>query len=753
MAEMTSLVPSSSDGGREAFDLLHPEVQRWVHDQGWAGLREIQARAIKIVRTRADDVLISASTAAGKTEAAFLPALSEVADGDRSGLGILYVAPLKALINDQFGRLETLCDRLDMPLVRWHGDAPAGPKQGIAARPRGGVVLITPESIEALLCRRPAIANSLLGRAGFIIVDEVHAFQAGPRGIHLASLLRRIDAFASVSARRIGLSATIGDLEAARAWLRPPDPKRVHVVQSSGSHAELRLQVRGHLEPVRPTTDAKAPPDTALNGIAGHLMNTLRGRNALAFGGSRQTVEILTDLLREASESANVPNEFFAHHGNLSKHLREDLEARLKDGRLPTTAVCTSTLELGIDIGSVEAVAQVGAPRSISSLRQRLGRSGRRPGVPAELRIYVIENELGKDPDPLDEMRVQAVRAVAALRLMGQGFIEPPQSNGHLGSPLLHQVLSVICERGGATASVLHKILCGPGPFATVSTALFLNLLRGMGSPEAKLLEQSQDGTLMLGRMGERVTSGRDFYAMFTTPEEWRVVTSGKTLGSLPISQPLLVGNLLVFAGRRWIIREADEAAKVVTVDPHKGGRPPRFEGGVAEPVHNRVAEEMLAVYRDRDEPSWLSDAAREFLREGRRGFERLGLGQRSILVRGQDVHLFTWRGSRSNSLLGIILGSSGLRCWAHDFGVVVSRPDQGVLERALQDLVERGPPDLLSLAADLQGLATGKYDGLLAPEVLRQFWALSMDDVLQGIRSDMRALRSITQSSASSDG
>lgn len=733
----TNSRPSVSDDARAAFELLHPAVRRWVHDQGWASLRDIQVRSIHEVRgSPTADVLVSASTAAGKTEAAFLPALSAVAEDGGAGLGILYVAPLKALINDQFGRLETLCDRLSLPLVRWHGDAPDAPKQKIATKPRRGVALITPESIEALLCRRPGVASALLGQARFIIVDEIHAFLAGPRGLHLASLLRRIEGLSTSSARRIGLSATLGDLDAARAWLRPADPDRVRVVKSSQtSGAELRLQVRGYVEPAKSENDENKQDLSAIQEVADHLMATLRNTNALVFAGSRQRVEYLADLLRERCEGEHVPNEFFAHHGNLSKHLREELEARLKQGQLPTTAVCTSTLELGIDIGTVEAVAQVGAPRSLASLRQRLGRSGRRPGKPAVLRLYVIENELSGDPDPLDELRPEIVRAVAALRLLGQGFLEAPKSAGGLGSALLHQVLSVICERGGAQADSIYRILCGPGPFVGVPVSLFADLLRGMGASETSLIEQAPDGTLMLGRLGERLTASRDFYAMFESPEEWRLVAAGKSLGTLPVSEPLLIGNLLVFGGRRWAIKGVDDAAKVVTVEPHKGGRPPRFGGTNGEPVDDRLVAEMLAVYRDDDFPPWLNHRARELLAQGRAAFRRLGLEERSAIRRGEDLHLLTWRGSRANGLLAVVLGAAGLRTWAHDFGVVISRADPMVLARTLTHLQAHGPPDLATLAADAGALATAKYDGLLAPGVLRAFWALAMQDVVDSLR------------------
>ncbi|MDJ0390090.1 DEAD/DEAH box helicase [Roseomonas sp. E05] len=734
--------PLSSSELAGAYDLLHPEVRRWVRDQGWAGLREIQSRAIREVRGGEGDLLVAASTAAGKTEAAFLPVLSEVADEPVRGLSVLYVAPLKALINDQFGRLEDLCERLGLSVVRWHGDAPAAAKSGLVKRPRG-LALITPESIEALFSRRPAAAKALFGNLRFIVIDELHAFLAGPRGVHLASLLRRIDSLATKPARRIGLSATLGDLNAAAAWLRPSAPGNVQTVRSPPGGSSLQLQVRGYIEPFRPqaTEDEK---DLALRAVADHLCGTLRGKNSLVFGGSRRRVETVADLLRGLCERHNVPNEFFPHHGNLSKELREDLERRLKEGRLPTTAVCTSTLELGIDIGSVASVAQIGAPRSLSSLKQRLGRSGRRAGVPAVLRVYVLEDELRPDASLLDQIRQETIRAIAAIRLLGEGFIEAPSSVDGLGSALLHQTLSVICERGGARAETIYRLLCGPGPFASVKPPLFMDLLRSMGGPDAKLIEQAPDGVLMLGEAGERLAGSRDFFALFTSSDEWRIVTGGRSLGSIPISSPVMAGNLIVFAGRRWIVREVDEPTRIITVDPHKGGTPPTFEDSTPEPVDDRLAAEMLAVYMGDDQPGWIDATMARLLDEGRKSFRRMELDTRRAFRSGDDVHLFTWRGTRSNGLLAILLGAAGFSCWAHDTGVVVSRPNLSQLATRLAELQSFGVPNLEAVAADVSAISTGKFDGLIAPSVLRGFWALGVQGAVGDIQATVAPLQPI---------
>ena len=205
--------PSGSDPAT-AFDRLHPEIRRWIRDQGWQEIREVQDRAIAAILGAENDVIIAASTAAGKTEAAFLPLLTQAAARQAPGLSILYVSPLKALINDQFRRLDLLCEQMEIDVVRWHGDAPQSAKRRTLRAP-SGVALITPESIEALFLRRAGDAKALFGALDAIVIDELHAFLQGPRGLHLASLLRRIDLMAGRRARRIGLSATLGDLTRA----------------------------------------------------------------------------------------------------------------------------------------------------------------------------------------------------------------------------------------------------------------------------------------------------------------------------------------------------------------------------------------------------------------------------------------------------------------------------------------------------------------------------------------------------------
>lgn len=483
---MTSSHPSSSEDS--GFSLLHPSIQRWVWSKGWTSLRDAQERAIRPILEGKDDVIIAAATAAGKTEAAILPILTNIANaGEESALAI-YVSPLKALINDQWGRLEELCESLEVPVIPWHGDIAASRKSQFRKHPRG-VLLITPESLEALFVTRGSETPRLFAAAQHIVIDELHAFIGTDRGKQMQSLLHRIEAAAERRIPRIGLSATLGDLHLAAAFLRPGDAEQVQLIVSQAGGQELRIQVRGYLCPAFVATkeNAKASEEQALgseNAIADHLFKVLRGTNNLVFPNSRKKVEFYTDALRRRCEQHAVAVEFWPHHGSLARTIREETEKALKQGDRPATAICTTTLELGIDIGAVRSVAQVGPGPSVASLRQRLGRSGRRPGEAAILRSYNIEQALTGKSSLSDCLREGLVQSIAMIRLLLRGWFEPPSSKGLHLSTLVQQVLSVIAERGGAHAQQLYRWLVTEGAFRGLSVAEFGELLSSLGSKD-----------------------------------------------------------------------------------------------------------------------------------------------------------------------------------------------------------------------------------------------------------------------------
>ena len=422
------------DATSNAFQLLHPAVQRWIYEQGWTELRDAQERAAGPILDGSLDVIIASATASGKTEAAFLPICSRLLAPENSGASVLYVSPLKALINDQSDRMERLCETLEIPVHPWHGDIPQGRKREFLKQP-SGILLITPESLEAIFVNRGSSVALLFSKLLYVIVDELHSFIGSERGQQLQSLLRRVEHAAGRRVPRIALSATLGDMTIAAGFLRPHDSDNIQIIVSGATGQELKLLVRGYrisalidhnAEEKAPEEESAEEPenDGSVRAVASDLLKTLRGSKNLVFANSRSNVEKYADLLCRMCESERLPNEFWAHHGNLSKEIREDAEAALKDSARPATAICTSTLELGIDIGMVKSIAQIGTPNSVASLWQRLGRSGRR-GDPAILRTYIRESEIDSNSSIEDLLRVELVQTIAMVNLLLVRWCEP----------------------------------------------------------------------------------------------------------------------------------------------------------------------------------------------------------------------------------------------------------------------------------------------------------------------------------------
>ncbi|MGB5854896.1 MAG: DEAD/DEAH box helicase [Oceanisphaera sp.] len=721
-----------------AYHQLHPQVQKWIYKQGWSDLREIQKRAIQPILAGDCDVLISASTAAGKTEAFFLPACSAIAD-TTGGFGILYISPLKALINDQYRRLEGLCEMLDMKLTPWHGDS-AQSKKKAARKSPAGILLITPESLESLLVREPGWVKQAFGMLQYIVIDEFHAFIGTERGQHLLSLLNRLEHLIGRHGNpipRTALSATLGNLESVPASLRPDKGLSCATICSTHSEAVLKMVIKGYRNPLmlevpKPREEI---PYSAEDAICEELYRICRGGSHLVFANSRKRTESLVAKLSDLCESQAVPNEFFPHHGSLSKEARETLEARLQKETLPTTAVCTMTLELGIDIGKVNSVAQVTAPHTVSSLRQRLGRSGRRGG-PAILRMLIAENELSPNSSLVDKLRMELLQSIAMIRLLVAGkWFEPADTEQFHFSTLLHQVLAVTAQWGGVRADQLYRTLCQTGPFQKVTVDHFKQLLLQMGKDE--LLTQLSSGELVLGLQGERLVSHYTFYAVFKTPEEFRVVASGKTLGTLPIDTMILVDQHIVFGGKRWKVVGIDTDKKVINVEHAKGGEPPKF-GGSGMGIHDVVRQEMFSIYREGDyritagasKVDFLDDMARDLFAEGQGLFNDLNLDNEPVIQQGNNVYVLPWLGDKVVNTLVVLLAKLGYKTSAFAGVIEIEKADAKQVRKDLLSLLDSQLPSAKELAALVPEKDIEKYDKYLPEALLEEGYGRRAFDI-----------------------
>jgi ATP-dependent Lhr-like helicase len=745
---------------QEPFSLLHPGVQAAIWKMGWKEFKPIQVQAIQTICETEKHLVICAPTAGGKTEAAFLPIISKLAANPQPSVQAIYVGPLKALINDQFRRLEELCDKLEIPVHRWHGDVPANQKKALREKP-SGILLITPESLESNFVNYGVQVSRVYRHLAFVVVDELHSFFGNERGVHLQSLLSRLQNTIGFAPRLVGLSATLADPQLARAFLAPDAVEMVQVIEDTAAKREIKFGIKTFLEspPVRKKNEplpeprltpeqtlalassltaekigskkelvalirkcaAPLPPtaaknDDALDEIAEDIIHNFQHSTNLIFGNAKRHIEELADKLHQCVTRDKWPvDPFVVHHGSLSKDLREDAEAALKSG-LPTTALCSSTLEMGIDIGNVRAIGQLDTPWSVSSMVQRLGRSGRRDDEPQIMRMYVREDSPQARSTLTSLLFPDLLRAIAMTRLMLEKWLEPFDQNRMHVSTLIHQIMSFLKQTGGMSAADLFRALCQRGPFRCVNQKQFAMLLRGLA--EDDLIEQVPEGELILGLLGEHITAKFDFYAAFQTAEEFIIRCGKEEIGKLPADVIPPVGEHLLLAGKRWRIAEIIPNQKLVLVVLSPGKNPPKFSGAGGE-IHMRVVREMKTVLLTNDEPAYLDQNSKILLRAARQTARVVSLEKTDVLFGRQSIQWFPWVGSRALRTLSLFAKSAKIACEIDRSRLALtyklSSPEEFYAH--LRE-VARSQPDAVALARLIPVKGFEKYDDF-APEQL----------------------------------
>jgi ATP-dependent Lhr-like helicase len=480
--------------------------------------------------------------------------------------------------------------------------------------------------------------------------------------------------------------------------------------------------------------DEEEPEPVTPAQIGAHLFKVLRGSNNLVFPNSRREVERYTHLLNRMCEQRMVPNEFWPHHGSLSKEIRYETESALKQKEHPASAICTNTLELGIDIGAVKSVVQIGPAPAVASLRQRLGRSGRRKGEDAILRAYCIEDAIDVDSTLDSKLRLGTVKIAAQVSLLLDNWFEPPRVSGMHLSTLIQQLLSTIAQLGGAHAAQLFTLLCSPvSPFPSVGKAEFLELLRHLG--EKDLIVQDSSGTLLPGALGERLVNHYSFYAAFTADEEFRLVAGGKTLGTIPVAQMLTHGQRILFAGKTWRVDEIDETQKTIFVTRTSGGVPPLFSGGGGR-THSTVRQRMREILASSTEVGFLDATASRFVREGRASYAGLGLDHSCFIDQGSEVLFLTWLGDSANEAIACMFIRRGFVATPVSLGIEVHKSGHSVSEviRVLQDASLEEQPSIDALLEGVQNLYREKWDWALPEALLQKTYASHYLDIEEGI-------------------
>ena len=735
------------------FDRYAPFVQDFVYRAGWQNLRGVQNAAGEAIFGTDSNVLLTASTASGKTEAAFFPILTLLDEEPPQSVGVLYIAPLKALINDQFGRLNELCEEAGIAVYRWHGDVPQSQKRKLLKKP-SGILQITPESLESLMINKYMEIPSLFHDLRFIVIDEIHSLLRGDRGMQTFCLIERMCRLAGCQPRRIGLSATIGDPEAAGRFLAAGSNRNTVIPQFEGGKEVWRLSIEhffntapqadegkdgvAEVPALEPSTD-HAP--TAADPGMGYIFEHTRGRKCLIFTNSREECEAVCQHLRQYCEAKHEPDRFLIHHGNLSASYRESAEEEMKDDDSLLSVCATATLELGIDIGRLERAFQVDAPFTVSGFLQRMGRTGRR-GAPSEMWFVMREEHPEARAMLPDMIPWYLIQGIALVQLyIEERFVEPPRTERLPYSLLYHQTMSTLASCGEMTPAELASRVLPLSCFHRISQEDYKTLLRHL--LEIDHINRTENGGLIVGITGERIVNNYKFYAVFQENIEYSVRAGSEELGT--IVKPPPVGDKIAIAGRVWVVEEVDHQKRDVYCTLVKGNIPAYF-GDVAGDIHTRILERMYQVLAEDKRYPYLMRHAVCRLADAREHFSLSGMANTPLVHLGGNMWaLFPWLGSYAFLAMERFLkvrcaerlGLRGLNPSRPYYMQFTMKADAASFFRVVTEEAEK-EFDPLELVYPKEIPVFEKYDEYVPAELIRKGFALGVLDI-EGMRQRVK--------------
>lgn len=719
------------------FSKFPPFIREFIFSRSWESLRAVQLAAAKTIFETDHHLLLTSTTASGKTEAAFFPILSKLWERPAHSVGVLYIAPLKSLINDQFYRMEDLLTESGIPVTHWHGDVSASHKKKLLDHP-SGILQITPESLESMLINRSNDIVRLFGDLRFVVIDEVHTLTGVDRGNQIQCQLSRISRLIGRQVRRVGLSATVGDPEKAAAWLAGDSNIPVDVPQIPPEGIRWRLGLEHFFfqndNPDQTEREKATKPQKGAELDAGYeyMYDCVKDKKALVFSNSREETEYLTATFRQIAARRGEPDVFLIHHGNLSAALREDAELRMKNDERPVVTCATVTMELGIDIGRLERVLQNDAPNSVSSFLQRLGRSGRRGQPPEMMMVFREEDPLPNTPLP-QLFPWGLLRAIAIIQLyLEERFIEPPRAKKMPVSLLFHQTLSILAAAGELTAKALAERVLALPPFRQISKEDYRTLLISMLNHD--FLEMTEEKGLIVGLAGERLLRSFQFYAVFKDSEDFTVRAGDPEKGSAEeigtITTPPPVGDRFALAGRVWEVEELDIPRKLIYVHPVAGKMEVSWPGDSGA-IHTKILERMRRVLTEDTVYPYLKPNAAHRLEVARHLARNTGVGERMLIhLGGSTWCLFPWLGTISFRTLRRFLakhakelGISGIEFEGCYYILFRMEGDGKDFCRILARLAAGGI-DCNALVAPGELPVFDKYDAYVPGELLRAAYA-----------------------------
>ena len=644
---------------RNFYDELPRFLQDYVRNHGWTGFRDVQNKSFEILFDTDNHLLITSGTSSGKTEAALFPVITSLYKEPCKSIGALYISPLKALIDDQFERVDGLLACTDINVTSWHGDISQSIKRSLMRDP-SGILQTTPESLQSMLFNRRSDILRMFSDLRFIIIDEVHAFMNSTRGLQLMCELESISRITGCRPRRIGLSATLTEVDVASEWLRGNDDRRISVVECGGiTQPDISMTV-DFFPKTCPLRDDD-PISKEMNELRkarikeyySKLFDQTDRYNCLIFANSRLEAEKITRNLKIFSRNNGSNKSIEIHHGSISKEIRKDSEDKIRNSQYGATVVTTSTLELGIDIGNIERVIQKDPPYSCSSLIQRIGRSGRRTGVPV-LRMF-CSCDMDKDRDYPFEIPINLIRGIAMIELcIRDRWVEPIRHSSLPYGLLFQQTMGYIGSNGGASFGELCNDVLSCHPFRNITESDYKVLLKHLAEQEyIGYFERS----LVLMEKGEKIVGSIDFLATFSDDNRFEVMSGDKLVGFIP-KRPTVNSHILL-AGRTWSVKSV--SGNSVEVDNVVADAVTNWDGG--DPfTHERILQKMKEVLDSDDSYPYLDKVSSDALDTARAVSKRAHLTDAIPTIASEVVDIHPWIGSAQyNTLVRLLKHIKGI--------------------------------------------------------------------------------------------
>ncbi len=601
------------------FHRLHPRLQGAIVSQlGWSSLRPVQEQAGEALLAGHNAVIL-APTAGGKTEASVFPTLSGLLHDQPDGLGALYIAPIKALLNNQADRLGLYTEMVGLRHFVWHGDVGASARRRFLREP-ATLLMTTPESLEVMLVSQKVDAAALFRDLRVVVIDEIHALAGNDRGSHLLSVLERIVSLSRHDIQRIGLSATVGNPREILSWIQGTS-------QRDGSLVNPPVPPRSHELLILHRDSREA--------LAQDAARVARGRKSLFFCETRTATEAAARRMQA------VGVEVFVHHSSISKEERARAEELFHQGGDACIA-CTSTLELGIDIGDLDRVIQAEAPDTVSSFLQRMGRTGRRAGKMANTMFLCHAEE-------------SVLQALAIIALARDGWVESVELEDRCWPVFIHQLLTMSLAEHGVGIEAAWRHLSGLADFSGIRRVEYDRLLRWMQA-DGGMIQTS--GRLVMGPKAEKRFGRRnymDLYAVFSTPALYRVHTlDGREIGTLSqdfVDRLVADASAFLLGGQAWLVFQLNHKDKIVTVQPAPKGKEPTWGGYLPQFLSFELCQKIRELLLSEEDFGYLHPSARVVLEQWRAGLGG-NLRRSSIELDGDEAHWWTFAGGRVNSTL-----------------------------------------------------------------------------------------------------